>query len=78
MSTAKGLIPTGVYEVIQAVEQCRITNKTFVEVQCKPLDCCDDLCEKKTTIAVADGQNLKYALGCLLLSLVSAIIPEAT
>jgi hypothetical protein len=61
MSTAKGRISTGVYDVIQVFEHCRITNKTFVEVQCKPLDCCDDLREKKPTIAVAGRQDLKYA-----------------
>jgi hypothetical protein len=57
----RGLIATGIYEVIQTVAQCRITNKTFVEVQCKPPDCCNNLREKKRTFAVADGQDLKYA-----------------
>jgi hypothetical protein len=57
----KGLISTGIYEVIQIVEHFRVTNKTFVVVQCKPLDRCNDLCEKKRTIAVAEGQNLNYA-----------------
>jgi galactokinase len=57
----KGLIPTVDYEGIQAVEECRIAHKTFVEVQCKLLDRCSDLCEKKRTIAVAERQDLKYA-----------------
>jgi hypothetical protein len=57
----KRLIQLAFMKLFRPVEQCRISNKTFVEVQRKPLDCRDDLREKKRAFAVAEGHDLKYA-----------------